>query len=57
MKSADSKLLESLSHQDVGIFLKELYLQPGLDDKGSPEYRIIIEERSINGKSFQALAR
>ena len=57
-KSADSKgYLESLSHQDVGIFLNALDLQPGLDNKAGPEYKIIIEERSINGKTFQALAR
>ena len=38
-KSADSKgYLESLSHQDVGIFLNALDLQPGLDNKAGPSY-------------------
>eukprot|EP00944_MAST-04C_sp_MAST-4C-sp1_P009673 g9673.t1 len=57
-KSSDSKLyLESLSSKDVGVLLSSLDLQPGLDGKSSPEYSAMIEERGINGKSFQAITR
>lgn len=57
-KSSDSNLyLESLSSKDVGVLLSSLDLQPGLDGKSSPDYSAMIEERGINGKSFQAIAR